>query len=172
MKILGIDPGSRSAGYALIERRGRSLYLLDSGTMRYNRQTNFNQRLGLIYQSCIDLITKYDPDEIAIESLIYAKNVTSLMKLSQARGAMIAAFMYNKKYLERLFEYSPNLIKASVTGHGHASKVSVQKTLIMIFGEKVFKTNDESDALAIATCHALRRPIRDVVKPPPMESAR
>jgi len=153
MKILGIDPGSRKAGYALIEKNNRKLIYLDSGAMRYDHSLDFLDRLGNIYESCEKLIKEFSPDQIAIESLIYVKSPTSLMKLAQARGAMVAAFM--KTHQNNVFEYLPNLVKSSVTGYGHANKESIQKALVMIFGMRVFKTDDESDALAIAACHAL-----------------
>jgi len=155
MIILGIDPGSRKAGYALIEVQGRKFKYIASGVLRYDKIDEFVDRLGVIYNSCVELVEKYQPHEISIESLIYVKSVTSLAKLAQARGAMIAGFM--KTHQGRVCEYAPNLIKASVTGHGHASKEGIDKTLNMIFGPLKFKSNDESDALAIALCHALNR---------------
>ncbi len=153
MVVLGIDPGSITAGYAVIESSGRKFSYIDSGIMKYGHIKNFIDRLGLIYRSCHELVVRYNPDEIAVESLVYVKGTTSIMKLAQARGAMLAAFM--EKYQEKVFEYSPNLVKSSVTGYGHLGKDGVQKSLSMIFGERIFKTNDESDALAIALCHGL-----------------
>ena len=159
MFILGIDPGSRKTGYALIKVQGSSLGYVDSGVMRYDPINPFLDRLGRIYTSCLELVEKYTPQEVVLESLIYVKNVASLAKLAQARGAMITAFSLTHQ--GRIFEYSPNLVKSTVTGHGHATKESIEKTLQMIFpGRLEFKTNDESDALAIAVCHALRRDLR------------
>jgi crossover junction endodeoxyribonuclease RuvC len=155
MIILGIDPGSRNAGFAVVEVQGRKITYLASGVMKYDHSEDFLDRLGIIYQSCIELVEKYQPDEVAIESLIYVKSVEALSKLAQARGAMVAAFM--KTHKKKVFEYSPNLVKSSVTGHGHASKEAVEKFLNLTFGHKTFKTADESDALAIAVCHALNR---------------
>ncbi|OFZ38843.1 MAG: crossover junction endodeoxyribonuclease RuvC [Bdellovibrionales bacterium RIFOXYD12_FULL_39_22] len=155
MVILGIDPGSRSAGFGLVRQDGKKIILLASGVMRYDFAGNFVDRLAEIYNSCNELRDKYIPDEIAIESLIYVKSVSSLAKLAQARGAMIAAF--SKTHKNKIFEYSPNLIKAAISGDGHASKESIQKGLQMIFGKRDFKTSDESDAIAIATCHAFCR---------------
>ena len=153
MIVLGIDPGSRQAGYALIEAQGRKMKYLFSGTLRYDCDTQFLERLGVIYQSCNDLITQYAPDEVALESLIYVKSVSALSKLAQARGAMIAAFM--KTHPGRVFEYSPNLVKVSVSGDGHAGKEAVQKSLSLMFGSISYRAHDESDALAVAVCHAL-----------------
>lgn len=158
MIILGIDPGSRKAGYALIEVQGKKMTYLASGAMKYDHVDEFIDRLGLIYQSCEEILKKYQPDEISVEALIYVKSVEALSKLAQARGAMVAAFM--RSHSGKVFEYAPNLVKSSVTGHGHASKEAVDKALSMIFGKIHFKTSDESDALAIAVCHALNRNMR------------
>ena len=159
MIILGIDPGSRKAGHAIIETIGRKTKYIASGVMRYDHVPEFIDRLGIIYESCSKIVDEYQPDEIAIESLIYVKNVTSLAKLAEARGAMIASFM--RTHSKKVFEYSPNLIKTSVTGYGHATKESIQKGLGMIFGKRNFNGYDESDALAIALCHALNRGTND-----------
>lgn len=158
MIILGIDPGSRKAGYGVIELDGRKIKYLASGIMAYDHIDEFMHRLGLIHQECLDIVEQYRPTEIAIESLIYVKNASSYGKLAQARGAMIAAFMVG--HLGKVFEYAPNLIKSSVTGHGHATKDGVQKGLGLILGKREFKTADESDALAIAICHALNRKMK------------
>jgi crossover junction endodeoxyribonuclease RuvC len=153
--ILGIDPGSRKAGYGLVRVEGRKLFYLASGVLRYDHIDEFIDRLGLIYQSCDELQKKYEPMEISVEALIYVKSVEALSKLAQARGAMIAAF--SRTHRGKVFEYSPNTVKSSVTGHGHATKESVDKALNLMFGKIDFKTADESDALAIAVCHALNR---------------
>jgi len=153
--ILGIDPGSRKAGYALIDVQGKKISYLSSGVLKYDHIDEFIDRLGMIYLSCSELVTKFQPDEVSIEALIYVKSVDALSKLAQARGAMIAAFSPSKR--GKIFEYAPNTIKSSVTGHGHADKESVDKAMSMMFGKMTFKTSDESDALAIAVCHALNR---------------
>ena len=155
MRILGIDPGSRKTGWALIEVNGKKITYLKSGVLRFDHVDEFIDRLGLIYKSCDQLQIELSPDEISFEALIYVKSVEALSKLAQARGAMVAAFM--KDHFGRVFEYSPNLIKSSVTGHGHADKAAVEKAVQMMFGKIAFKTADESDALAIAVCHALNR---------------
>ena len=156
MIILGIDPGSRTAGHGLIKIQGNKLTYLTSGVLHYKSNSNFMNKLGDIYQSCQQLTQQTHPDEIAIESLIYVKNVNSLSKLAQARGAMLASFVQTHK--NRVFEYGPNLIKNAVTGYGHADKDAVTKTLKMILGGPLsFELHDESDALATAVCHALTR---------------
>jgi crossover junction endodeoxyribonuclease RuvC len=153
--ILGIDPGSRKAGYALIDVQGKKISYIASGVLKYDHVDEFLERLGMIYQTCDELMTKYQPDEVSVEALIYVKSVDALSKLAQARGAMIAAFSRTK--LGKIYEYAPNAVKSSVTGHGHADKEAINKAMTMMFGKLTFKTSDESDALAIAVCHALNR---------------
>lgn len=155
MKILGIDPGSRKTGWALIEVQGNKMKYLLSGVLRFEEYDFFLDRLSHIYKALKDLSKTYQPEEIAFESLIYVKSIESLTKLAEARGAMIAA-VYEDCH-GKVFEYSPNLIKSSVCGHGHATKEAIDKTMQLMYGKIQFKTSDESDALAIATCHALNR---------------
>jgi crossover junction endodeoxyribonuclease RuvC len=152
MIILGIDPGSRVSGYGLIEVNGRKFRYLDSGILKFDHIDSFIDRLRVIYEETEILIDKYQPDEVALESLIYVKSVTALAKLAQARGAMVAALKTTKS-----FEYSPNLVKSTVSGHGHASKEAIEKVLKMTLGDIKIRRHDESDALAIALCHVLLR---------------
>ncbi len=154
MIILGIDPGSRKTGFGVIEVCGKKIRHIDSGVLHFDKAGVFLDRLGLIFNSCRELVKTYRPDEVALESLIFVKNVNSLAKLSQARGAMIAAF--HSTHYQKIFEYPPNLVKNAVTGHGHATKESVIKSMQMYFGNQIeFTTHDESDALAIALTHSL-----------------
>ncbi|MBT7608956.1 MAG: crossover junction endodeoxyribonuclease RuvC [Bacteriovoracaceae bacterium] len=158
MIILGIDPGSLNSGYAVIDVNGRNMKYIASGVLVFAKKVELINRLGMIYESAEDLIRQYNPEEIALESLIYVKSIPALAKLSQARGAMVAAF--TKTHINRIFEYGPTSVKASVTGHGQASKESIQKILELSFQgqiNKKFKTHDESDALAIAMTHGLLR---------------
>lgn len=155
MIILGIDPGSRKAGYALIDVQGKKISYIASGVLKYDHVDEFLERLGMIYQTCDELMNRFQPDEVSVEALIYVKSVDALSKLAQARGAMIAAF--SRTRLGKIYEYAPNAVKSSVTGHGHADKDAINKAMTMMFGKLTFKTSDESDALAIAVCHALNR---------------
>jgi crossover junction endodeoxyribonuclease RuvC len=153
--ILAIDPGSVTAGYALLERDGRKIHYITSGILKFNGKDEFLHRVKDIYDQTLALIEKYQPDEVALESLIFVKSPQALIKLAQSRGTMLAAI--SQKYHEKIFEYSPNLVKATVTGHGHADKEGIQKVLLQYFGLSDFKTHDESDAVAIALCHLLNR---------------
>jgi len=156
MFILGIDPGSRVAGYGLIEVQKKKVSYLYSGTLRFNCSTDFFSRLIEIHQQLHAIQEKWDVKEIAFESLIYTKNVSSLIKLSQARAAMITAF--SKVEGVGFFEYAPNQIKSAISGFGHSDKLGVQKALNLMLNKKLeLNSSDEGDALAIACCHALMR---------------
>jgi len=155
--VLAIDPGSVTAGYAVLTKSGSKIVCLASGVLKFNKKESFLERVSDIYHQTENLIAKYTPDQIAIESLIYVKSPTALIKLAQARGAMLAAM---REYCEnKVFEYSPNLIKSTVTGHGHADKESIQKFLQQTLGISSFLTHDESDAIAIAFCHLLHHDV-------------
>ena len=91
---------------------------------------------------------------VSVESLIHVKNVSSLAKLSQARGAALSVLASKGCTVS---EYAPNLVKSSVSGHGFASKDSVAKSLSFLFPQHKFASDDESDALALALCHSLYR---------------
>lgn len=153
MIILGIDPGSRKTGYGLIELTGRKFTYLESGILSFEAGEHFIDRLSDIFNAASELLTERTVDAIALESLIFTKSVTSLAKLAQARGAIIAAV--SQKYHGQIFEYAPNLIKSTVTGHGHTDKEGMEKIVGMLLGIKSFKSHDEADALAIALTHGL-----------------
>ena len=155
MIVLAIDPGSVTAGYALLQKEGRKINYIESGILKFNEKDEFLHRVKDIYDQTLSLIDKHSPDEVALESLIFVKSPAALIKLAQSRGTMLAAL--SQQYHQRIFEYSPNLVKQTVTGHGHADKEGIQKFLQQYFGISGFKTHDESDAVAIALCHLLNR---------------
>lgn len=151
MRVLGIDPGSVVSGWAVISGERRRIKLESSGVFRFESKTPFLERLSQIQKSFIELEAKFSPDVVALESLIYVKSPQALIKLAQTRGIILSAFV--EKYSGRIFEYSPNLVKSSATGYGHADKQSVQKFLSMSLGKKEFASYDETDAIAVAVCH-------------------
>lgn len=157
MIVLAIDPGSVTAGYALLKKEGRKITHLASGILKFDGKAEFLHRIKDIFEKTEKLLGEFSPDEIALESLIYVKSPDALSKLAQSRGVMLAALSRN--YHEKIFEYSPNLVKSTVTGHGHADKEGIQKVLRQYLGLTEFKTHDESDACAIALCHLLNRDV-------------
>jgi crossover junction endodeoxyribonuclease RuvC len=151
--VLGIDPGSVKTGWALIEAKGQKIKYIDSGILKFDSKLDFLMRIKDIKNKVKDLLENITPDQVAFESLIYVKSPTALMKLAQTRGIIISECIDIVE--DKIFEYSPNLVKSTTTGHGHANKESIQKFLKMTLGISKFESHDESDALAIAMCHIL-----------------
>lgn len=154
MIILGVDPGTTITGYGIIKQSGSSFARISSGMIKLPSSKPIPQRLEIIYNELDRIIKLFKPDEFAIETAFYGKNVQSAMKIGYARGVSILAAVHNGLPIS---EYSPREIKKSVVGKGAASKEQVSfmiKTLLNLQSSKM--KLDESDALATALCHAFR----------------
>lgn len=157
MIILGIDPGTASFGYGLIEKQKSDLKLITLGCFNTPKNVSAAYRLKILYQKLSGLIKKYRPDCVAIEQIFFFKNSKTIISVSQARGvALLAA--ENKKI--DIFEFTPLQVKQAVVGYGKAEKQQVQKMVKAILKLKdVPKPDDAADALAIAICAAHSRPL-------------
>ena len=154
MIILGIDPGTNITGYGIIKYDKNTFLRITSGTIILPSVQPISQRLKIIYEELDKLIKRYSPDEFAIETAFYGKNVQSAMKIGYARGVSILTAALNNLPAS---EYSPREVKKSVAGRGSASKEQVSfmiKSLMVIDQDNI--KYDETDALAIALCHAFR----------------
>lgn len=154
MIILGVDPGTNITGYGIIKQSGNSYIRISNGLIKLPSNKPIPQRLEIIYDELGKVIKKNKPDEFAIETAFYGKNVQSAMKIGYARGVSILAAVHNNLPVS---EYSPREIKKAVVGKGGASKEQVNymiKTLLNLKSSKL--KLDESDALATALCHAFR----------------
>lgn len=152
MIILGIDPGSVVTGYGVVDHQNRKNKLLGSGVIRPDGDLSFSQRLLYIYDHLLALVSDVSPDEVAIESVFYGANTQSLIKLCQARGAILTAIANSDL---PIFEYAPREVKKAVVGRGGASKEQVQFMIQRLFGKKVLDDAfDATDGVAIALCHA------------------
>ncbi|MFT5521877.1 MAG: crossover junction endodeoxyribonuclease RuvC [Enterobacterales bacterium] len=155
--ILGIDPGSRTTGYGVIRLEGQKQIYLDSGCIRVvapNKTMPLAERLKIIFDGISNVISDFNPDEVAIERVFMAKNADSALKLGQARGvAMVAASVHAIE----VAEYSALEIKKSVVGTGRADKVQVQQMVKSILQLSGTPQADAADALAVALCHANTR---------------
>ncbi len=150
-RILGIDPGLKHTGCGIVERVGKELTYLNSGTIDTDVKMKFPHRLLKIYNEVEKVILQYKPDAIAVEQSIYAQNVQIALKLGHARGMVILAGARNN--LE-IGEYTPKKIKSSVTGNGNASKEQVKFMVANLLGiTPNMLSFDSSDALAAAICH-------------------
>jgi crossover junction endodeoxyribonuclease RuvC len=149
--ILGIDPGTNIMGYGLVQTKNKSLELITLGVIKLAKLDNQPLKLKKIFETTLELIERYKPDEFSIEAPFYGKNVQSMLKLGRAQGVAIAAALYRAV---PVFEYSPKKIKQSITGNGNASKEQVAamlKTLLKI--KEAPETLDATDGLAAAVCH-------------------
>ena len=158
IRILGIDPGYAIVGYGLIEKDGGKLRPLDYGAIETSAKLSTTERLILIVQKMNALLPEYAPDEIAVEELFVHTNITTGIKVAQARGVVLLSCA---KRCDNLFEYTPLQIKSPVTGNGTATKTQVQFMVRSILRlRETPKPDDAADALAAAICHAYT--VRDV----------
>lgn len=153
MKVLGIDPGTRNVGYALLEQKtSAGIQLLSSGTLKLG-EGEVLERLLNLQEMLTKLMVDLKPDHIAFESLIYVKSPSALIKLAMAKGVMLGVVA--SEYKNKIFEYKPNLVKQVVSGDGHADKLSMQKMVQLLTKRQEFSSFDESDAVSIALCHLI-----------------
>ena len=151
--ILGIDPGTLVMGYGIIRIIGNRPMIETMGVLQLSKYEDHYLRLRRIFERVLSLIDQYSPDELAIESPFFGKNVQSMLKLGRAQGVAMAAA------LERdipIFEYAPLKIKMSITGNGNASKEQVAGILQRYFHipeEMMLPQLDATDGLAAALCH-------------------
>lgn len=149
-RILGIDPGSRTTGFGLIDTDGIHSRRIDSGCIRVAGQA-WPERLGLIFDAVARVVAEHRPHEVAVEQLIFARDPTAALKLGQARGAVLCAAL---KGGVQVHEYSPKTVKLAVVGTGGADKTQVQHMVRILLNLAEEPAEDEADALALALCHA------------------
>ena len=152
MRVLGIDCGTERTGYGVIDSDGRVHRLVDSGVIRTAKDEAMHRRLLTIATELRRKIQQHRPEAVAIEEVFYAVNVKTVLKLSHVRGVALLAVA--EAGLE-LAEYSPLEVKTSVVGYGRAEKSQVQVMVASLLRlETIIASEDASDALAIAICHA------------------
>ena len=151
MRVLGIDPGSETTGWGVVEGDGRSYRLVEYGTIKASPRESFAARLLKISDGIESVIERFKPDAFSIEEAFYAANVKVALKLGQVRGV---ALVVAERARVEIAEYSPRLIKQTVVGYGNAEKHQVQEMVrVLLSLAKVPEPHDAADALAIAICH-------------------
>lgn len=152
MIILGIDPGTAITGFGVVECIGNKYKPVTYGCFRTGPEDPLDLRLKSLYQGLTEVISKYQPAQVAVEELFFNKNVRTALAVGHARGiALLAAANWDIP----VSEYTPLQVKQSVTGYGKAEKKQVQfmvKTLLSL--NEIPKPDDVADALAVAICHA------------------
>lgn len=160
MKVLGIDPGLGTTGFGLISSTNDKFNLIDFGIIKTSPKDYLSNRLKIIFENITALIDEHNPTVFSIEEIFYSNNVKSSLLLGHARGAAITAAA-TKNIL--IYEYSAKKVKQSLTGNGNAHKDQVKfmvKNLLKL--KTPPKSNDSSDALAIALCYTLQSKINEL----------
>ncbi len=151
MKVLGIDPGSETLGWGVVEGEGLKYKLVDFGTVKSSPKESFSKRLLKIYDGVQAVIEQFQPAVMSVEEAFYANNVKVALKLGQVRGVVL--LLGEKSGLE-ISEFAPRLIKQTVVGYGNAEKHQVQEMVrVLLRLQKAPEPHDAADALAIAICH-------------------
>lgn len=155
MIILGIDPGTATTGFGVIEEDNGKIKLLDYGTINTKPNISLEYRLEEIHTDLTEVIDKYKPNEIAVEELFFTNNAKTAIAVGQARGVVLLTTRIKKV---PVFEYTPLQVKNGICGYGGADKKQVQKMVQMLLGLKeIPKPDDAADAIAIAICHSHSR---------------
>jgi crossover junction endodeoxyribonuclease RuvC len=151
-RILGIDPGFGRIGYAVLSAQGNELHLIVCDAIVTSTTLAYPQRLQQLYEHLGVIMAEYQPAEAAIEALFFGKNVTTAIKVAQARGVTILALAQHGLSIT---EYTPSEVKLAVTGYGAARKEQVGFMVRQLLHLAVVPTPDDAaDAAAVAICHA------------------
>ncbi|MDO4684420.1 MAG: crossover junction endodeoxyribonuclease RuvC [Candidatus Saccharibacteria bacterium] len=152
MRILGIDPGTGILGFGVIDTNGMSHRMVTAGVVRTPAHTPLEERLEEIYDAMCEIITETHPTVMSIEKLFFARNVTTAISVSHARGVVMLAA---RQAGVPIAEYTPLQIKQTLTGYGKADKKQVQEMVRVNLGlREAPKPDDCADALAAAITHA------------------
>lgn len=149
--VLGIDPGTASTGYGVVERRGAVLASRGGGVISTKADVPLERRLAAISSFLRDLIAEHRPAALAIEEIFFGRNVRTAFAVGQARGAVLAAAGAGGV---PCFAYTPQAVKLAVCGSGRAGKAQVQRMVAALLGLDEPPASDHAaDALALAICH-------------------
>ncbi len=155
MRIMGIDPGTATTGFGLLEHEGSRLHLLEYGVIRTEPGVPDAERLLQIHREVEALLKNYRPEVIAVEELFFNKNSRTVLAVGQARGVVMLAAAQADLQVE---EYTPLQVKMAVVGYGRAEKRQVQEVVKVLLGlNRPPQPDDAADALAVAICHAHSR---------------
>lgn len=149
VRILGIDPGSRRTGYAIIDVAGSRARVVRHGIVKLPQKQPVLERLKLLDSALRELVDEHRPDEVVVEEVFAAHNVRSALVLGQVRGVVIVAAGASCP----VFEYSARAVKKAVAGYGQAEKQQVAEMVKALLGLNETPQQDAADALALALCH-------------------
>lgn len=166
MRILGIDPGTATTGWGVLEVISDNLKVIEWGLIETSKEEKVENRLSKIYEETSAILKKFTPDVFVFEKIFFATNAKTVISVGQAQGVMLLAASKSKIKVE---SYAPGTIKKMITGSGRANKKEVQQAIRRILGNQVKsrahkKTHfdNAADALAIALTHAKKEGEKDV----------
>lgn len=154
MRVMGVDPGTWSLGYGVVDlNRGRAISV-DYGAIRSPRGRSLPERLSAIFDGLTQLIEKHRPECLAIEDVFHGRNFRSAVRIGESRGV---AILVAQRFELPVTEYAPAVVKKSVVGNGNAHKVQIQQMVRSLLAlPSAPAPDDAADALAIALCHCHR----------------
>lgn len=159
-KVLGIDPGTATTGWAVLEEKNGSVSALAYGHISTSPQNDTAHRLKEVADDLRVIIRKYRPEEAAVEDIFFFKNEKTAVKVSQSRGAILLTL---EQESVRISSYTPLQVKQALTGYGRAEKKQIQLMVKNILKLKsIPKPDDTADAIAIALCHINSRKINNL----------
>ncbi len=157
LRILGVDPGSHRTGFGIIDIEPKKAKLISSGTIVLENSDSLPKRLVQLSHDIGDILDRYRPHEVAMETLFFAQNAQSALKLGHARGVLLMRISEREIPVH---EYSPAQIKSAIVGSGRAKKDQIARMISLLLKlpkNHEFFSSDQSDALAIALTHAQSR---------------
>ena len=161
MRVLGIDPGTVTMGYGVIEDRDDEIALVDCGALKSSPRSPIGERLNYLYLKLLEIISHCQPDAVAIEQPFMSKNVKSALAVGRAQAVAILAAA-NRGI--PTYEYTPAQVKQRVANYGASSKEQIQEMVRLQLGlSQVPEPNDAADALAIALCHLREEHLKNLL---------
>ena len=155
LRVLGIDPGTASTGFGVVESRAQALATVTGGVISTGADAPLEQRLAAIAGHLSDLLEEHAPDAVAVEEVFFGRNARSAFAVGQARGAVLATAGARGV---PCFSYTPQAVKLAVCGSGAAGKEQVQRMVAVLLGLDSPPASDHAaDALALAICHVFSR---------------
>ena len=152
MRILGIDPGFAIVGWGVIEYSGSKFKTIAYGSIQTPAGMRLEERLAQIHKQMNLLFETYRPDAMAVEDLFFNNNITTGIRVAEARGVILVSA---EEHGVKIAEYTPSQVKQAVVGYGKAEKKQIISMVTMLLGlSEPPKPDDTADALAIAICHA------------------
>ena len=161
MRVLGIDPGTLTMGYGLIEGEDDELRMLDCGVLTASPQMPPAERLYRLYKQLLELVAHHQPEEVAVEEPFVAQNRRSALAIGRAQAVAILAAANNGI---PIYTYTPTQVKQAIADYGGSGKEQVQQMVQIYLGlPQIPQPNDAADALAVALCHLQERHVAKLI---------